>query len=273
MLRNALAAISFAARSLLRDWRVAALFSGVCASLLSVCYFFAVTKEATIVQVLLTLALALAAVLLFYTLQAMSVSYTRGALHADALCRQSLKNSWRLMLATVPLIILALFVAYLATQTRWRELPGVQEFLPAARLRGSSVPLSTSGGGHVLDWNKVALASLQLAFFAIVLPLSAIHLWISAAHDGLRQTLKTMGRVMVRAFDPQPVLVYTIGLVLFGLIPCLLFFTKTPATNAWLEVGLFIARLALGFLFLLFGWVVTLGALAKMNRTKESADA
>lgn len=272
MLRDALQSLSFASRRLFRNWQVAALFSGICALLLAACYFFAVTKEATIGQLLLTLVLALCAILLFYTLQAMSVSYTRAPSHTLALIHGSLKNSWRLMIVTLPLLLLAWLIVRLASQPSFRDLPGIEQRVPATGPPEWLPASAVESAGQSVDWGGWALTSLRLTFFAVVLPLAAIHLWISATRDGVRQTLRQTFKIMARAFRPQPVLIYTLGFILFGLVPCLLLFTRTPASNAWVEVGLLTMRLALCFLFLLFGWVITLGALARTTVTKESAN-
>jgi hypothetical protein len=98
-----------------------------------------------------------------------------------------------------------------------------------------------------------------------MLPLVAAHLWLSAARVGLKATLKGFHRVLGRAFAPRSVLVYAVGLFLFGLMPYFVLFTRTSFTNGWTEVALFGLRLALTFVLTLVGWVVTLGALARVT--------
>ena len=51
---------------------------GAYAGLLTVVYLFVSTREATIPQLVLTLAVVVAAPVLFFVLQAISVSYTNG---------------------------------------------------------------------------------------------------------------------------------------------------------------------------------------------------
>lgn len=106
---------------------------------------------------------------------------------------------------------------------------------------------------------------MRFLLLCIALPLATIHLWISTAHEGLRAALKGIGRTLARAFAPRAVLAYAIGLVIFGVVPYFLLFTRTPTKNAWVEIGLLSARLVLALLFALLGWVITLGALAKMT--------
>jgi hypothetical protein len=52
------------------------------------------------------------------------------------------------------------------------------------------------------------------------------------------------------------------GFVVFAVIPYLLLFKTTTTKHAWLEVALFVGRLGLVFGLTLFGWVVTMAALA-----------
>jgi hypothetical protein len=51
-------------------------------------------------------------------------------------------------------------------------------------------------------------------------------------------------------------------------------FTRTPISYAWAELFLFGLRLGLAFVFTLWGWVITLGAMAKttvaMPKRKEA---
>jgi hypothetical protein len=115
---------------------------------------------------------------------------------------------------------------------------------------------------HPLQWLLLSLASLRLLFFGVLLPLAAVHLWSATLRDGLLPTLKKIPRHLSRAFAPEVVLTYIIGLTLFGLIPYLLLFAHTPASRWSIEFGLFVTRLVLVFIFTLCGWTLTLDALA-----------
>ncbi len=116
-----------------------------------------------------------------------------------------------------------------------------------------------------LHWQEALVSSLWLMLLGVVLPLAAAHLWLSAARVGLKATLKGLHRVMGRAFAPRSVLVYAVGFFLFGLMPYFVLFTRTPLTNGWAEMTVFGVRLALVFVLTLVGWVVTLGALARVT--------
>ncbi|MCA1632160.1 MAG: hypothetical protein LC802_00225 [Acidobacteria bacterium] len=111
----------------------------------------------------------------------------------------------------------------------------------------------------------LALSSLWLTLLGFVLPLVAVGLWLAVARDGLKATLRGAHRVAARAFAPASVLVYAVGFFVFGLMPYFVLFTRTPVKGAWAEVLLFGLRLALAFVFTLWGWAVTLGALARVT--------
>ena len=92
----------------------------------------------------------------------------------------------------------------------------------------------------------------------IVYPFAAIQLWIATTREGLGAALKGIGRAVARAFAPRSVLIYAVGLLIFGVTPYFLIFTRMPVSNWWVEVGLLAARLALALIFVLFGWVMQL---------------
>ncbi len=266
---SALKTIFAATRRLLRQWRVMAVMAAVYASLLAALFFFVATKEATRWQVLWTLIFAAIIPALFFLLQAMIVNYAHGEAKAATLLRRSFRDSCRLALSSVPLALLAVFFIYLLNKSHYSaiQLPFprfVQETWTEVQPRSSSIINQTAP----LSWPQLALSTLRLLVFAVVLPLGAIHLWGATVRDGLLAAIKKLPRNLARAFAPQPTLVYAIGLVLFGLIPYFLLFTHTPASNAWVEFGLFVARLVLVFVFTLYGWALTMSTLAVAGDVK-----
>src|SRR5712691_7255730 len=115
MLTETFHSIATATRKVLEDWQSMLLLVIVYASLLAALYFFVAVREASIAQVGLTLALAIAAPILFFVLQAMiagAVSDT-GELTVGFLLRKSLSSFWKLILISLPLIALAILIAYL----------------------------------------------------------------------------------------------------------------------------------------------------------------
>jgi hypothetical protein len=269
MLMSALKTIFAATRRLLKQWRVMALLAAVYASLLGALFLFVATKEATRWQVMWTLVFAALAPVLFFLLQAMIVNYAHGEIKAATLLRRSFRDSCRLALASIPLALLIVLFTYLlnrshsytmfelpfsrSTQQTW---PAVQAYLPSV-----NQPLT-------LSWSQLALSTLRLLVFAIILPLGAIHLWGETSRDGLLAALKKLPRNLSSAFAPRSALVYSFGLVIFGLIPYLLLFTHTPASDPWVAFSFFVARLLLVFVFTLYGWVLTMNALASAGDAK-----
>ncbi|MDQ5838240.1 MAG: hypothetical protein M3379_15790, partial [Acidobacteriota bacterium] len=64
-------------------------------------------------------------------------------------------------------------------------------------------------------------------------------------------------------FSAQSIFIYAVGLFVFGLMPYFIIYTRTPVSNGWAELIIFAVRLALAFVFTLWGWTITLGALAR----------
>ncbi len=111
----------------------------------------------------------------------------------------------------------------------------------------------------------MTFSALRLLLLGAVLPLAGIHLWLAIARGGLVAALKNIHRVVGRAFAPRAVLVYAVGLFLFGLMPYFVIYTTTPIKNGWGEMILFGLRLAVAFILTIWGWAITLGALAKLE--------
>lgn len=256
MIRSVLGAMATATSRLLRNWRTLAVFLGLYAALLAVLYLFVVTREASLGQVLFTLTLATLAPGLFFLLQALGVSYTQSEGGLGALLRRALRDSWKLIVISLPLLLLAGLAIYL--------LGKLQAYALAAPPPPPRPPARNAAPS--LPWLRVTFTTLRFLLLCIAFPLATIHLWIATAQEGLGAALQGVGPNLARAFAPRAVLAYAMGLVIFGVVPYFLLFTRTPAQNAWVEIGLLGARLALALLLALLGWVITLGALAKMTR-------
>jgi hypothetical protein len=259
MLKNVVSAMTTATRRLIGNWRALITFVGLYVALLLVLYLFFTTREASIGQLLLTLLTAIAAPVLFFVLQTLGISYTAREASLGVLLKQSLRQWWRLILISLPLLLLAWLIAYLLGQLELQVPAAMRE---AARTTvGTSRPPSRDTTLPI-QWLGVVVTALRFLLLYLALPLATIHLWIVTAREGLGAAIRGVGRSLARAFAPRAVLIYACGLVVFGVIPYFLIFTKTPVSRWWLEVTLLGARLALALLFILFGWVITLGALA-----------
>lgn len=269
MIKNSLLAIGTTARELVRDWRSLGLFNALYAALIAALWLFFSTKEASAWQLVLTALLAVAAPVLFFLLQsAGAVRYAWNEAPPAALFQKSFKALWKIFLISVPLILLAVLFAYLLNKLQARfPITDTEAARPAL------IPWLHPSAAHPpvlpLRWPDVFIGSLQLLLLGVVLPLAAIHLWLAAARDSFIGTVRRVPQILARAFSAQSVLIYAVGLILFLLMPYFFIFTRTTVRNAWAELLLFGLRLALAFVFTLWGWLVTVGALAKTD-VKES---
>lgn len=264
MLTETFRAIVTATRKVFNNWRSMLLLAVVYASLLAALYFFVVVREASLVQVTLTFALAILAPLLFFLLQAMIVASIASGEEPglSSLIKRSLTNFWKLILVTLPLIALAVLVAYLLGKAQARfgaSVPDAAAEVPRRMVEGAR------DTAKPIDWKAALLSTLRYLTFGLVLPLAAIHLWLATVQQGLGLAIRRAGALISRAFTPQSVLVYLIGFLVFGVIPYFLLLRTTSTKHAWLELFLLGARLAVVFGLTLFGWVITVKALANLS--------
>ena len=255
------------ALQLLNRRRALAIVVGIYAALLATLYGFVAIREATWWQVLLTLCFVILAPVEFFVLQASIVDYAR---NAKLNWYRALCGSWKLVAVTLPIIILGLVL--FVTLNRW-QLHFPAPVLPVSSwLADSTWPLPSSQmpPPQPVHWPTLIFATSRWLLFGLTLPLITIHLWIEAANDwhalvrgGARSIAKRAGQVLVRAFAPETVLTYTIGLILFAMLPYALLFAHLPIKGTRGDFAVFTARLVLAFLFMLFGWVLTITTLAR----------
>jgi hypothetical protein len=119
-----------------------------------------------------------------------------------------------------------------------------------------------------IQWEALALSTLQFLLLYIVIPMAVVNMWIASARDGLGRALKGVG-ALANAFRPGSVVIYVAGLLVFGVIPYLLVSMTSHSRNAWVEFGLLVSRLAVAALLSLFGLMVTLGALTVKNQQQQ----
>jgi hypothetical protein len=263
MLNETFKSIAAAARSVFKNWRSMLLIAIVYAVLLAVLYFFVVTREATFVQVTLTFASAIIAPLLFFVLQAMIASEA-GDESAASLLRKSLTSFWKLILVTLPLIALAILIIYLLGKAQVRIDANVRDAAAALPRRVSSLA-NAREAAQPIDWKAALLSTLRYLTFGLFLPLAAIHLWLATAREGLGTAIKKLTTLLARIFDPQSILAYIVGFLVFAVIPYFLLFNTVSSTRPWLEISLLVARLAIVFALTLFGWVMTVKAISLLS--------
>lgn len=269
MLTETFHSIVIASRKVLSNWRAMLLLAAVYASLLAALYSFVAVREASIGQVILTFALAIATPLLFFVLQSMVAGQT-DEVAAGLLLRKSLSSFWKLILITLPLIALAVLIAYLLAKLQGR-LTSLNE--PPDLLHRIASRVDAQRASRPIDWRVALLSTVRYLAFGLVLPLAAIHLWLATVHDGLASAIRRIGTLLAQAFAPQSVLIYVVGFLVFGVVPYFLLFKATPTNHAWLEVSLLTARLVAVFALTLFGWAITVRALGQSVANQVAAQA
>jgi hypothetical protein len=254
-----LKAMGIAARRLFLNWRALLTLLLLYAVMLTSLYFFIAVREASVWQVLVTFLLAALIPVIFFVIQTIGVRYVESGVRTKDLLRWSMRDFWKLLVATVPLLLLAWLLFYLFGKFQVNvPAAATTAGANAAAARPAAVPTAA----ELFSWKEVVLTTLRFLIFGLVLPLLAIHLWIAAARRGLKGAFRNAGRVLAGALAPGAVLVYTIGLLLFGVIPYFLITTTYSKGGAWTQLSLLGTRLLVASLFMLFGWLITLGALS-----------
>jgi hypothetical protein len=259
MINRIFQSLTSASRELFRRWGALLILLALHLATLGAIYQFIATREATVGQLFLSLLFALAAPVLFLVVQTMAARYNQGSQRAWGLLGGSVRDFWKLLVISLPLILIAVLAGYLFGK--------IETTAPAAAVHEAvravpAPPRVPTPKPQPVHWQSVAITTIEYLLFCLVLPLAAIHLWIGAARDGLKQTFKRSPRILVRAFAPQSVVIYAMGFVIFAVVPYFLIVPRTPVSSAWwLDAGLLGARLLMAVLFSLIGWVVTVGAL------------
>ncbi|MGB8510992.1 MAG: hypothetical protein WCD76_21655 [Pyrinomonadaceae bacterium] len=262
MIKDAFIAIGTAARGLLRSPGALAVLTLLYLALLASLYLFFATREATTAQLVGTAVWAVAAPLFFLLLQAAAANFAEGVTASPAaLLKRALADFVKILLVSLPLIALCVLVVYLLNKLQAR--------FPVSESASSvHVPVfpQASPPPRPLHWQEVVFTSLRLLLLGVLLPLAGIQMWLSIARDGLMATFRKLHRVIARVFAQETIVVYAVGLFVFGVIPYVLIFSRTPLIkSSGVELVLFGLRFALAFVFTLWGWMITLGALARIN--------
>lgn len=241
-IRGALAAVVETARRAVFNWKTVSMGYLLFGLLLWLVWLFLTMREATTTQVVLGLVLCPAMILLlFFVLQSLGLRAMRiGAGPIDKL-RQSLGDFWRLLLVTIPLALIVLLV-----------LLGLEQL---AGLLGDRIGEAVIG--------RVGTV------FLLLVPLWAIHVWITTVRMGLRQGVRAIRSRLPRVFAPSGLLVYLVIVGITAGLASACFFVRTPVTNEWLELSIFGVRVAIGLTIVYLGWLMTLGALGELTATLD----
>jgi hypothetical protein len=255
MVKDVIHSIAAAAQRLFTNWAALLISLSMYLALLGALYLFFTIGVATASQVALTLILPIAAVALFFLIQAMGLSYTRIGVGAGYLLKRSLKDCWRILLASLPLILIALPIIYLfgrADQVFFSESIMVES--------------------KAMRWAAVAVHAVQILLLYVLLPVIAIHLWIATGREGLAAAFKGFKRVVTRALAPRSLLIYAAICAVFGAIVYLLLFKTIAFKSEWTELWAVGIKTALALLLMFIGWLLTLGSMAEMTARREMSE-
>jgi hypothetical protein len=272
MIKQSLQHFFSSLRSLFADKGALAILAGLYALLLGTVYGFIAIREATVIQVLLTLLFIGLTPVLFFLMQATIIGHARtGRIDWSA----ALRASTKLALVTIPVILVGVGAMWLLN--KWQghylapPLPPSPPPLPGAPHATKSVP--------PVYWPSVLFATARIFIFGVLLPLALIQLWIATAGQNLRagfsggwrSTLTRFGQLLARFFSPGSLIIYVLGVVLFALIPYALLFGKFPTKGAWTDIVLFTIRIVVVLALIFLGWVITLRAFTKIDGGEVSA--
>jgi hypothetical protein len=265
MIKDSLNALADSARNAFRGWRGLLLLSALYLLLLACVYEFFSVGVASAWQLVVSGAGAIAAPLLLFVLLAATAHFALpDSKTTGSLARRTLRDFVKVLLLAVPIAALGWLVFYLLGKLP-EHLPKIDEgprLVVSATAESRPVPL---------HWQEALTSGLWVILFGIVLPLVAAHLWLAVARDGLLPTLKRIHRVVARAFAARSVLVYVVGFFVFALVPYFVLYTRTAVTNGWGELLIFGLRLVFAFVLTLWGWTITLGALARVTPPEAPA--
>ena len=255
MIKESISSLLHTTRALFSNRGSLAILAGLYVLLLAALYGFIATREATVWQILLTLVFLAAAPVIFFLLQAAIINHARAGRFEWS---RVLSDSTRFALLALPVILIGVGIMWLLN--RWQAHYLAPTVNPGPLLSTPAAPL---------HWPSIMFATLRALIFGIALPLALIQLWVEAAgrslfvRTGGRAFLNRLGQTLSRAFAPQSVLIYMLGLFIFGLLPYVLVFIRIPFKGTWSEMSIFTVRLVVVFALILLGWVITLSTFAK----------
>ncbi|HEV2799084.1 MAG TPA: hypothetical protein VGW12_01230 [Pyrinomonadaceae bacterium] len=274
MTKNVLANIFSAARDLVRTPRALLVLVALYLALIASVFYFITTREATMWQLFVTGTTFVLAPLLFFVVQAAGASYAVGERSARGLLRRTARSFLKVLLVSVPVILLAVLSVYLLNKLEQRVQLSPEE---RAREQFSRMADTEEGGAESataseesrpkppVRWKYLFVSALRLFLLGVFLPLVAIHLWLAAVRDGLGRAYARFHRHFARAFSARSVFTYGVGMIFFALLPYFLITKRTPFDSNTLELLVFGARIVLAFTLMLFGWVMTMTALARQD--------
>ncbi|MCA1628765.1 MAG: hypothetical protein LC785_07725 [Acidobacteria bacterium] len=276
MTKNVLSALFSAARGLLRDWRALLALAFLYAALIAAFVLFITTREATTAQLALTALAAVAVPVLFCAVAAAAAAYAVGETRPAGILRRALGNFLKVLTLSLPILALVVGTVWAMNKLESRVKHDPRDEASAQY----SANMDGEGDDSAREprpkpkvrWAYVFYSALRLLLLGVLLPLIAVHLWIAATRDGLGGALRKHHRVIARALSARSVFTYTVGMIVFALLPYFLIIKRTPASAGSVELTLLSVRLLAAFALTLFGFVATATALARYDAGAD-ADA
>ena len=227
------------------------------AFLLVASYIFIWIREATILQVLVTYALMIVIPISFFTLQAAIINR---AIDQKLRWRVILFDALKLLVVSILVLLVVWLLHYLLNKVSARYPAPVVAAPPAKQATPPTTP--------PLHWPTLIFTTLRFVLWGVAFPLAAIHLWIAVAGGEFRtlfakSIFKRIGSALARAFSPDSVLIYGLGLIIFFVLPYVILVPTFTINSNKMEFAVFGLRLLLSFLLSLIGWVLTLTTFAR----------
>ncbi|MFL6227485.1 MAG: hypothetical protein ACJ741_01755 [Pyrinomonadaceae bacterium] len=267
MTKNVLSALFSAARGLLRNFGALVVLGVLYAATIIAAVLFVTTREASVFQIGLTAACAVAAPVLFFLVAAAAASYAVGESRALGLLGRSARNFLKVLLVSVPMLALVIGTVWgmnkLESRVRHDPREEASVEYPTPDESGDGASDSAEQPKPHVHWHYVFYSALRLFLLGFVLPLVAIHLWIVAARDGLKAVIVRLHRIIARALSARAIFTYAVGMIVFALLPYFLIIKRTPASAGTVELSLLGIRLFAAFALSLFGFIATVTALAR----------
>jgi hypothetical protein len=202
--------------------------------------------------VALNLILTIAAAALFLLIQVMGLGYTQIGVGAANLLKRSLRDCRRILLVSVPVILLAWLIVYLfgkADQTFFSE--------------------SLTAESKVRAWGAVAVHGIRILLLYVILPLIAVHLWIEAVSQGVAAAFLESRRVVTRSLAPRSLLIFALICAVFGASAYFLLFQQATFQGPWTQLWAVGIKTALALLLVFIGWLLALGSLTELMARRE----
>src|SRR5262249_46070943 len=147
---------------------------------------------ATVGQLAINAITVLIAPVVFFVIQGMGVSYMAYEPGSDQsravrLMLSSLKGFWRLVVISIPFVLVAWLLVFLLGKIPAGTVAAAHEAVRTTTAAGRAAPRPAP---QAIDWRGVAVAALQFVLFGIALPLAVVNLWIATAREGLSQAIR-----------------------------------------------------------------------------------